>query len=109
MSATAEQAPTPVDVVSKPAEKKNTSALIKIKRAIGRFKKTNFVKRINDAINFVVNSSWSLGKKAGRLCWVAGCLAVIILFPLAMEVDREQTMMEIQNRERERMTRPHRI
>ena len=28
MSATAEQAPTPVDVVSKPAEKKNTSALV---------------------------------------------------------------------------------
>ena len=28
MSATVEQAPTPVDVVSKPAEKKNTSALV---------------------------------------------------------------------------------
>ena len=99
-----------------------------MKRAIKRFGKTNFSKRVGDMINFVVRSSWSvgalvilkkqMGRTAGRLCWVAGCYAMIILFPLAMEVrelqlnkiqvDREQTMMEIQNRERERLTRPRR-
>ncbi|KAK8791185.1 hypothetical protein JH06_2176 [Blastocystis sp. subtype 4] len=106
MNAIADQPATSTEIVNKTTEKKKVSALVKVKRAVKRFGKTNFSKKVGDMINFVVRSSWSLGRTAGRLCWVAGCYAMIVLFPLAMEVDREQTMMEIQNRERERLTRP---
>ncbi|KAK8824284.1 hypothetical protein WA556_003607 [Blastocystis sp. ATCC 50177/Nand II] len=89
--------------VVKTSGKKKLSALAKIKRALVRLGNSNFSKRVSDAINSLVSSSWSMGRTVGRLCWVGGCYAIILLFPLAMEIDREQTIMEIQNRERERM------
>ncbi|CBK20413.2 uncharacterized protein [Blastocystis hominis] len=92
-------------VVSDIVPKKKTKNVSKFQKAVRRIKNSSFTKFITGFINKTVQYSWTYGHIAGRLLWVFGCYTIIVALPLAMEIDREQTLMEIQYHERERMMR----
>mmetsp|Transcript_2586 Transcript_2586/g.3519 ORF Transcript_2586/g.3519 Transcript_2586/m.3519 type:complete len:117 (+) Transcript_2586:34-384(+) len=39
---------------------------------------------------------WTI-KKGGRVLWITGTTAILVVFPLMMEIDREQSVIEMEN------------